>query len=99
MSEWTKQTGINPRMRERVMERDGYQCVLCWDTYGLQCAHVVPRSRGGKGIETNLVTLCCRCHDKMDHTMERGEMLEQVKDYLRDMYPGWNEKTQIYSKR
>ena len=98
MSEWKKQTGINPRTRTRVMERDGYQCVLCWDTYGLQCTHVVPRSRGGKGVETNLVTLCAVCHDRYDFTVRRKQMREEIVDYLTDIYGEWDEEEQIFHK-
>ena len=98
MSRWTEETGISKRIRERIVERDNGRCVLCWSGYGVQIAHVVPRSRGGRGIETNLVLLCAICHDRYDHTVRRPEMREQIVEYLTDIYGEWEERDQIYHK-
>ena len=98
MSRWTEETGITASTRQRVMERDNNCCVLCWSTYGLQCAHVVPRSRGGRGIETNLVMLCAVCHDRYDKTIRRPQMREEIVEYLTDIYGEWEEEEQIYHK-
>lgn len=98
MSRWTDETGISKAVRARVLDRDNEHCILCWSRYGLQIAHVVPRSRGGRGIETNLVTLCAVCHDRYDKTIRRSEMREQIVSYLVDIYGDWEEQEQVYSK-
>ena len=99
MSRWTDETGISPRTRARVMDRDGRQCVICLRTDSLQCAHVVRRSRGGKGVETNLVMLCQDCHRELDFDPEKSKVLHKmIVDYLTDIYGEWDEKDQIFSK-
>jgi len=48
-----------------VLRRDGHRCRRC-RKYGtkrnLELHHILPRSRGGRDTEDNLVTLCWRCH-------------------------------------
>lgn len=40
-------------------------CVACGSASDLQHHHLVPKSRGGSDHETNLITLCTRCHGKL----------------------------------
>lgn len=55
--------------RKAVMERDGHRCAYCVrraDTID----HVVPRSRGGGHVWTNVVAACSRCnHRKGDRLL------------------------------
>lgn len=56
--------------------------------------------RGGLGIEENILTLCRLCHDAFDNgtaTM-RQEIGNYCRDYLKALYPGWDEKNLIYRK-
>lgn len=61
-------------LRTQIMERDNYTCQFCGkympDGVGLQIDHIVPVSKGGKTIPSNLQVLCSKCngkkHDKMD---------------------------------
>jgi hypothetical protein len=54
--------------------------------------HVVPRSKGGRDNQENLVTMCCKCNEeKADRELTPAEMQELVQrqdsetgDYLRD---------------
>lgn len=57
--------------------------------YGLPEAHYVPRSKGGLGIEQNVVTLCRPCHDLFDHggIDTRRAMDRKIKEYLKSHYP------------
>lgn len=66
-------------------------CAVCGSTKNLYNHHWVPRSQGGPDSETNLITLCGRCHaaihdgfainskglikTALDHKRERGERL------------------------
>jgi len=50
---------------ETLVRRDGPACVWCghepWRE-DLSVEHLLPRSRGGSGIEANLVVACRRCN-------------------------------------
>lgn len=48
--------------RKFVLERDGYQCVLCGATDDLTLDHILPQSRGGSGRPINLRVLCRSCN-------------------------------------
>lgn len=56
--------------RRRVYKRDDYTCQACGrrgGPYGdveLHADHVIPKSEGGSHDESNLQTLCRRCHDQ-----------------------------------
>jgi hypothetical protein len=72
---------IAPRVRRRVLERDGYRCRMagCGSTRDLEVHHRVPLALGGSdGIE-NLLALCGPCHrwvhEKLTHdiTMDYSE--------------------------
>lgn len=62
---------MTPAIRRRIIERDGPWCVACgWphtpdgstDGSGLHIDHMVPVSRGGKTIDSNLTVLCAPCN-------------------------------------
>jgi len=56
--------------RKQILKRDGYRCRNCGSAYGLEVHHrqylVLKRTgdfiRPWKYTDTNLVTLCSRCH-------------------------------------
>lgn len=101
MSKWTEATRIPPETRREVFSRDFNRCVGCESSYRLECAHIVPRRQGGKGIKTNLVTLCHTCHQKMDYyswTDDGKEIERRVMVYIKILYPGWTEEDQTYHK-
>lgn len=50
------------RIRARVYERDGYQCVYCGSASCLTLDHVLPMVRGGGFTFDNLVTACQQCN-------------------------------------
>lgn len=52
-------------VRQYVLERDSYRCVLCGEPEGLEMHHIVWRFRGGSDRPKNLVTLCGECHRKV----------------------------------
>ena len=94
----SKATDIPQRVKETVWERDGHRCIFCGDLYAMPNAHYIPRSKGGLGIEQNIVTACVVCHDKMDHTTERPLFLLSAKRYLQAKYKNWNEENLVYKK-
>lgn len=52
--------------RERIKERDNYTCQICGkympDEVGLHIDHIIPVSKGGKSVESNLRVLCSKCN-------------------------------------
>jgi hypothetical protein len=50
-------------LRDAVFQRDGYACTYCGDLSGpFHCDHVIPYSRGGATILSNLTTACAPCN-------------------------------------
>lgn len=99
-SKRAKACAIPKAVKDRVWERDGHRCINCGSIYAFPEAHYIPRSRGGLGIEQNVVTLCRLCHDAFDNgtaTM-RQEIGNCCREYLMALYPGWDEKKLIYRK-
>ena len=87
---------ISKSVKKRVYERDKGLCVIC-GCPGLPEAHVIPRSHLGLGVEENIVTLCRPCHDLYDG-VKRQEYGEIIRNYLKELYPDWDEKKLIYHK-
>lgn len=65
-------------------------------------AHYVPRSKGGLGIEENIVTLCFLCHHDYDNgkdSEKRKDIDKTVVDHLKNHYgSSWSRERLIYSK-
>lgn len=96
-SQRTKALEIPPDVKKAVYERDGGACVWCAER-GEPNAHYIPRSRGGLGIEENILTLCWKCHLRYDQSINRRKMGEFFKTYLQSKYPEWDEEKLIYKK-
>lgn len=93
----TKATAIPKEVKEIIYERDNGCCIFC-GAPGLPEAHVVARSHGGLGIETNIITACRRCHDKMDNSTFRKLYVSYAESYLAVRYSGWSREAQVYKK-
>ncbi len=52
-------------LRYKVLKRDNFKCVACGKNASeveMHVDHVIPVSKGGKTIESNLQTLCSKCN-------------------------------------
>lgn len=104
-SKRAKALAITRTVKETVMERDG-GCVWCRLTgirTGLPAypeAHYIPRSRGGLGVEENILTLCRPHHYQYDNGSknQREKMRNLFRIYLMNKYPEWDEKKLYYHK-
>lgn len=109
-SKRTKACEFSQKARQQVYDRD-VGCIFCErgyhmeeaNTYDLQIdgiMHYIPRSQGGLGIPQN-AALGCRYHHRMLDNGSRGrreEMLKIFREYLKKIYPDWNEERLIYQK-
>ncbi|MCL1595850.1 HNH endonuclease [Parasutterella secunda] len=59
---------MTPKLRETVKERDLYTCCMCGNSITkepnllLEIDHIIPVSKGGETIPSNLQTLCWKCN-------------------------------------
>jgi 5-methylcytosine-specific restriction endonuclease McrA len=54
------------KTRARVKARDGHACVYCRSTRNLSVHHIIKARFGGSDDESNLQTVCSRCHALLD---------------------------------
>ena len=56
------------RLRYKILKRDNFKCCICGrnpandPTIELHIDHIIPYSKGGETIESNLRTLCSDCN-------------------------------------
>ena len=57
---------LTKELRQKIMIRDNYTCQICGkympDGVGLHIDHIIPVSKGGKSVESNLQVLCSKCN-------------------------------------
>lgn len=76
------------KMRRVILERDGYQCVLCKRFGRMEVDHKIPFHKGGTNDPSNLQTLCRGCHiDKTQKEMYalRGKRTDRYAPGFRDL--------------
>ena len=62
----THRRGVEPILREYVVNRDNRLCRACMkEASELQVHHIVPVSHGGSDDKMNLITLCNLCHARV----------------------------------
>lgn len=96
----TKSTAINQKVKKAVFDRDSGCCIFCGKpiTVSDSCAHIVPRSAGGLGREQNIVSACFKCHNALDQTTKRNEMLTIATKYLASIYGSWSIDENTFKK-
>jgi len=56
---------LRGKAKQRILERDGRECLLCGDTKGLTLQHVLPHSGAAETTSRNLITLCGPCNEQL----------------------------------
>lgn len=97
MNKRTKALAIDNDVKCAVYRRDRGLCIFCGRP-GLPEAHYIPRSKGGLGIEQNIITVCRDCHRKLDQTTERKTLLQRAKEHLDLWYPNFKDADRIFKK-
>lgn len=69
---------MTPSLRYNIMKRDGFRCVLCGrkasDDVILHVDHILPVTKGGQTVPSNLRTLCSVCNlGKSDKYDDNGD--------------------------
>lgn len=102
----SKACDISQKVKEKVWERDKGRCIICGSIVAMPNAHFIPRSKGGLGIEENIVTLCTnfsdnKCHYKFDfgNCEEQRQIGRQIEKYLKSKYPNWDKENLVYKRR
>lgn len=98
MSKRSKATDISQAVKRKVWERDKQRCIICGSHEAMPNAHFIRRSKGGRGIEQNVVTLCIQHHHEFDNGKNGIHIKALVRDYLRNQYEHWNEYDLIWRK-
>ena len=68
-------------LKKSVKKRDRYQCRICGETQGLNCAHILSRQQfpEEKYNENNVVLLCAACNWKYgEHLAKFARFREQM---------------------
>jgi len=103
MNQRTKELRPTPEVAEEVYGRDSWDgypcCCTCGKSGRHDLAHYVPKAQGGLGIPENLINCCRDCHERLDHSGDRQELLGRVREYLQGKYEDWDESELTYSSR
>jgi len=87
--------------RRNVLRRDGFRCQYCQGRDRLTVDHVLPKSRGGRHVWTNLVAACNQCNNKKGNRIpeEAGMPLRRkpfrpshvmfIRDYVGTVAESW----------
>lgn len=101
MHRLTKATAIPKKVKDKVWERDGGKCVVCGYYPANPSCHIIARSHQGRGIETNIVSLCNDCHRLYDNSSrEVHDRIDAiVVKYMKSIYgEEWSKEEQVYDK-
>ena len=80
---------ISSRTVKKIMNRLNIGCSSCgWNQASLDLHHIIPKSKGGNNINSNLTALCPNCH-RLAHAGKLEKMIsltEQIGDQWKDHY-------------
>ena len=97
-SKRTKACEITAKVRQEVEERDKHCCIFCGSPKARGEAHFIRRSQGGLGVPQNILTVCRSCHRELDEGEFSEMYMDKAREYLRSIYPDWNEDNLVYKK-
>lgn len=100
-SKRAKACNISADVKRKVMLRDKGKCVICGQS-GIPNSHYIRRSKGGIGIEQNIVCMCMECHNAYDNGKDEKivKMIhDKTREYLKRQYgESWKEEDLYYKK-
>lgn len=87
-----KNKGFSQNTKEKVRQRDNHKCFFCDGKENLTIGHIFSwRCENGMPVEKNGMTICRKCHDKLDFGIgvsrqEQIKMLRLCEIYLIFLY-------------
>ncbi len=72
--------------RQNIFKRDAYICQYCQSDKDLTLDHLIPRSKGGKTIWSNLVTACKRCNAAKGHGTPEANGMKLLRQPFKPSY-------------
>lgn len=100
-SKRAKACDISSKVRKIVEVRDNKTCVICGQP-GIGNSHYIRRSKGGLGIEQNVVCMCIECHNAYDNGKDEEIVVfirNKTREYLKRQYgESWKEENLYYKK-
>ena len=65
---------MTKELKDQIKKRDNYTCQICGkympDEVGLHIDHIIPISKGGKSVPSNLRVLCSKCNGKKSNKLD-----------------------------
>lgn len=97
---------IKPSTKQKVWERQKGRSIFSGVpiTVSECCCHYVSRSKGGIGIEQNIIGMTWNEHRLFDNNVlnpnsdTHKKMREMARKHLIENYPDWNEESLVYKK-
>ena len=86
---WGYQKGPNygfANTHAKVLDRDNHTCQICKGKHKdskLEVHHIIFRSQNGSDDESNLITLCKTCHDKLHKDFKEGKKIPNLKGKIK----------------
>lgn len=107
MNKRTKALSIPMKVKKAVWDRQGGRSIVSGKPITVYecCCHFVPRSKGGLGIEENIVGLTYEEHMILDnnlpgnHSKESKKYKDLCEKHLKEHYPNWDRKDLVYVRR
>lgn len=85
----TKREPVSKTLRFEVFKRDKFTCQYCGrkaPDIVLEVDHIIPVSKGGKTIVSNLITACFDCNrGKKDKTIDDNTIIKKQQDQLEQL--------------
>jgi len=106
MNKRTKALQITQKTKFKVWERQDRRSIISGTPISVSecCCHYIPRTKGGLGIEENIVGMTNEEHMIFDNNVIGGqkELSQQWREiarrHLKAHYPNWSEDKLIYRK-
>lgn len=83
----SKRNQFSRKVRKQIMDANNGLCQSCGNK-ATQIHHVFPRARGGRGVYTNGMATCSRCHDRIhkDNTLLNHWIFTYEREYGKCFY-------------
>ena len=90
---------FNQKIKDIVLKRDEYKCCICNTKTNLHIHHIIPRQQGGNHDESNLITLCAKCHMHIETGDIEHAVTKCTKNYIANLEDNYSIKDETLSNR